>query len=354
MGVTHLVVVSWATFTHLWKKKQTSPVQFGLHACSWGGCSGFNVNFETGVEVFSLLHMVTGILVAISDFIFKKMQEPAHMIWLCFCWNNRRRQRPPWRTAHRKMTTISTLQSPWEPLAAWRKGQLRLTKEKWLFNSSALSVSDHDTLLISDKSHHSYTNVARKSGEWVMHAEFIDLQEAKNQRFLTHNHSQHCPWAVGVALLSLPAGTGASCLRAGWWIRFGLLFLCAGWVMFQAVLLQVLRSRAAPRYFWSCAQVRSQEQYLWVSCRIWDYLHALMCPNIQMNEDANVHCSSAGSGILQESDWSLWAKGDLSYNSPSSHRSHLGHEGMGGQVQPQSCAPSGDKNCLLSFSDMVF
>lgn len=62
-------------------------------------------------------------------------------------------------------------------------------------------------------------------------------------------------------------------------------------------------------------------------------------------------CPSAG--IMQGSDWSLWAKGDLSYNSPSSHRSHLGHEGMGVQTQPQSHAPSGDKNYVLSFTGMV-
>lgn len=51
-------------------------------------------------------------------------------------------------------------------------------------------------------------------------------------------------------------------------------------------------------------------------------------------------------------DWSLWAKGDSSYNLSSSHRSDLGHEGMGVQTQPQSCAPSGDKNCPLSFTGM--
>lgn len=40
--------------------------------------------------------------------------------------------------------------------------------------------------------------------------------------------------------------------------------------------------------------LRSQAQYLRVSCRIWDYLYALMCPNISLNEDASVHCPSAG------------------------------------------------------------
>lgn len=200
-------------------------MKLNLHACSWGGCSGCNVNFETGVEVCLLLHVITETLAAILDFFSKKMQELAHRIWFCFWWNNRRRQRPPWRTTHRKMTTNNSLQSSWEPLAAWRKGQLRLTKEKWLFNSSGLSISD--------KSHCSYTNVVRKSGEWAMHAGFIDLEEPPNQCLLTQHHFQQlpvCPWAAGVTLLSLQGQVPHS------WTRFGLLFLCAGWVMFQAVL----------------------------------------------------------------------------------------------------------------------
>lgn len=67
--------LTWATFTHLWKKKQTFPVQMDLHACSWGGCSGFSVNFEIGVEICWLLHKVSGTLAAVSDFIFQRKAE---------------------------------------------------------------------------------------------------------------------------------------------------------------------------------------------------------------------------------------------------------------------------------------
>lgn len=130
--------LSWATFTDLWKKKKTSPVQVDLDACSWGDCLGFNVNFETGVEVCCTWSL--GYWLLFQILFSKKTQELAHRIWLCFCWNNSRRQRLPWRTAHRKTTTNNTLQSTWEPLAAWRKVLLSLTKEKWVF-SSGLSVS---------------------------------------------------------------------------------------------------------------------------------------------------------------------------------------------------------------------
>lgn len=74
MGITHLVVMG-----HLYTsvKKEANLSCAAGPACllligRGGGCSGFNVNFETGIEVCSLLHTVTGTLAAISDFIFQK------------------------------------------------------------------------------------------------------------------------------------------------------------------------------------------------------------------------------------------------------------------------------------------
>lgn len=344
---------SWASFTHLWKKEQTSPVQLDIHACSWGGCSAFSVHFETGVEFCLWLHMVTGTLAAISDFIFQWNAGPAHRIWLCFCGNNRR-QRPPWRTAHRKMTTSNTLQSLWEPLAAWRKGQLQLIKEKWLF-SSDLSFADTDTSLISDKSHHSYTNMVRNSGEWVVHAGFIDLQEPQNQCLLTQDHFQHkppvCPWAAGVTLLSLQGQAPHAWGRMGdqVWAPFAVCWLgdvpdCAVAVWCEA---------EQPQSIFDPVLRLGHKHSTWE--RLAESGTSYMpCVSQHSTEwKCNMHCPSAGSGILQGGDWSLWAKGDLSYNSPFSHRSHLGHQGMGVQTQPQSHAPSGDKNYVLSFTGMV-
>lgn len=93
----------------------------------------------------------------------------------------------------------------------------------------------------------------------------------------TFNKSYLCPWAAGVTLLSLqgraPHAWGQdggsdlgsfSCVLAGWCSR-----LCCSSVMW---------SRAAPICLWSCAQVRSQAQYLRVSCRIWDQLYVLCVP----------------------------------------------------------------------------
>lgn len=185
--------------------------------------------------------------------------------------------------------------------------------------------------------------MVRKSGEWVVHAGFIDLEEPQNQCLLTQDHFQHklpmCPWASRVTLLSLQGQVPHAWEQAGGSGLGSFSFALGGWCS-RLCCSSAMWSRAAPAYLRSCAHLRSQAQYLRMSCRIWDYLYALVCPNVPLNEDPSVHCPSAGSEFLQEGDCNLWAKGDLSYNSPSAHWSHLGHEGIGVQIQPQSCSPS--------------
>lgn len=248
--------------------------------------------------------------------------------------------RLPWSTAHRKMTTNSTLQSPWEPLAAWRKGQLKLTKEKWLFSSSGLSVSDTDTSLISDKSHCGYTTVGRKSGEWVMHAGFIDLQEPQNQCLLTQGHFQHkvpgCPWAAGVTLLSLQGqevphawgqdgGSGLdsfSCVLGGWCSR-----LCC---------CSVSWGRAAPNYFWSCAQVTST-----VPESVLQNLGLPLCPHVSQHS-TEWRCKCALS-LCRKVIGACGPKGIWTTVLPTGTIWNM-------KSSDTACAPSGDKNCLLSFT----